>query len=65
MTRDEWLSQFCDELMKLRPHLSERFARTVALSRYGSEHPRVAAREYDQQQRPVAPPAAKKRPSSR
>jgi hypothetical protein len=65
MTRDEWLNQFCDELLKLRPHLSEKFVRTVALSRYGSEHPRVAARAYDQQQQPAAAPVAKKRSSSR
>jgi hypothetical protein len=65
MTRDEWLNQFCDELLKLRPHLSEKFVRTVALSRYGSEHPRVAARTYDQQQQPAAAPATKKRSSSR
>jgi hypothetical protein len=65
MTRDEWLNQFCDELLKLRPHLSDKFARTVALSRYSAEHPRVAARAYDQQQRPAAQPPAKKRSSAR
>jgi hypothetical protein len=51
MTRDEWLSQFADEPKKLRPHVGDRFALTLALLRYDQqEHPRVAAREYHQQQ---------------
>lgn len=31
MTRDEWISQFEDELKKLRPHVGERLATTLAL----------------------------------
>jgi hypothetical protein len=31
MTRDEWLDQFSDELIKLRPHVSHKLARTLAL----------------------------------
>jgi len=61
MTRDDWLSQFSDELIKLRPHLSERFARTLALSAYSTEHPRVAARQYHAQQQPSPGPAVAKR----
>jgi hypothetical protein len=63
MTRDDWLDQFIDELKKLRPHVGDRFARTLALQSYGEEHPRVAAREYDKQQQAAAapPPAARKR----
>jgi len=30
-TRDDWLSDFEDEIVKLRPHLSGKMARTLAL----------------------------------
>ena len=63
MTRDDWLSQFEDELKKLRPHVGARLAATLALMAYDEkEHPRVAAREYHKrQQPPPAPAPAKKR----
>jgi hypothetical protein len=61
MTRDEWLQQCEDELRKLRPHLSSKFATTIALQLYSEkEHPRVAAREYDARQRPKPATVAKK-----
>ena len=34
MTRDDWLDQFSDELIKLRPHVSHKLARTLALQAY-------------------------------
>lgn len=59
MTRDEWLDQFTDELIKLRPHVSHRLARTLALQLYAEQdHPRVAARDYHARQQPA--PAAKR-----
>lgn len=63
MSRDEWLSQFTDELIKLRPHLSHKVAHTLALQAYSAqEHPRVAAREYHARQQPPKPaPAVKQR----
>jgi hypothetical protein len=62
MTRDEWLQQFEDELKKLRPHLTDKVAYTLALQAYdGKEHPRVAAREYHKRQQPPAPAPARKR----
>jgi hypothetical protein len=36
VTRDEWLSQFEDELKKLRPHVGQRLAGTLALQMFGS-----------------------------
>lgn len=52
MTRDEWLSQFEDELKKLRPHVGDRLAWTLAAQVYHPDvHPRVAAREYDRRQK--------------
>ena len=33
MTRDDWLSQFEDELKKLRPHVGDRLAGTLALQK--------------------------------
>jgi hypothetical protein len=49
-------------LIKLRPHLSDKLARTLALQAYDAkEHPRVAAREYHAKQQPPQPAAAKKR----
>jgi hypothetical protein len=60
VTRDEWLSQFEDELKKLRPHVGDRLAGTLALQKYDpNEHPRDLARQYDKSLRP--PAAAKKR----
>ena len=57
MTRDEWLSQFEDELKKLRPHVGARLATTLALQVYDEkEHPRVAAREYHARQQPAPAP---------
>jgi multidrug efflux pump subunit AcrA (membrane-fusion protein) len=63
MTKDDWLSQFADELVKLHPHLSGKFALTLALQYYSDEHSRLTTREYDQQPRADAaasPVAAKK-----
>jgi hypothetical protein len=52
-----------DELMKLRPHLSGKFAHTIALQQFSDkEHPRDLARQYDKKMRPQAAAApAKKR----
>jgi hypothetical protein len=67
MDRDAWCDDFSDELIKPRPHVSHKLARTVALHHYGAKaHPRVAAREYDKRQRATAaaaaaPPAKKRR----
>jgi NTP pyrophosphatase (non-canonical NTP hydrolase) len=62
VTRDDWLSQFEDELKKLRPHVGDRLAWTLALSNYNpADHPRDKARQYDKAQRPPAPAPAKKR----
>jgi hypothetical protein len=59
MTRDDWLSQFEDELKKLRPHLSGKIAYTIALQQYNDkEHPRDLARQYDKRLRPSPAPAA-------
>ena len=42
MRRDEWLSQFKDELKQLRPHMGDRLVHTLALIAYDAkEHPRV------------------------
>jgi len=61
VSRDEWLDQFSDELLKLRQHLTAKFVRTIALQRYDAkEHPRLMAREYDASLRPK-PAAAGKR----
>jgi hypothetical protein len=61
MTRDEWLDQFTDELLKLRQHLTAKFSRTIALQRYdANEHPRLKAREYDASLRPKPAPAGKR-----
>jgi hypothetical protein len=65
MNRDDWLDQFSDELIKLRPHVSHRLARTLALQSYAADaHPRTAARDYDARQRPAAPAAAVKQPAA-
>jgi len=63
MTRDDWLSQFEDELKKLRPHVGQRLATTLALQKYDpKEHPRDLARQYDKSMRAQSAPApAKKR----
>jgi hypothetical protein len=65
MTRDDWLDQFSDELIKLRPHVSHKLARTLALNAYAAEaHPRTAARDYHARQQP-APPAVTTTPAKR
>jgi hypothetical protein len=52
MDRDTWCDRFVDELKKLRPHVSKRLARTLALHQYkADDHPRDAARRYDRAQR--------------
>jgi hypothetical protein len=62
MDRDAWCDQFVDELKKLRPHVSDRLARTLALHHHGAKaHPRDAARQYDKAQRGGPPPAKQKR----
>ena len=62
MTRDEWLSQFEGELKKLRPHVGQRLAGTLALKMFDvEEHPRDLTRQYDKRQRPPVPAPAKKR----
>jgi len=62
MTRDEWLAQFEDELKKLRPHVGDRLARTLALQKYDAkQHPRDLAREYDKGLKAATPAPAKKR----
>jgi len=37
MTRDDWLGQFEDELKKLRPHVGDRLAHTLALPSISSK----------------------------
>jgi hypothetical protein len=45
--RDNWLSAFADELQRLRPHLSDKVARVIAMSQYGPDKdPVTAARDY-------------------
>lgn len=62
MTRDDWISQFEDELKKLRPHVGDRMARTLALQKYDpKEHPRDLARQYDNSLRATNPAPAKKK----
>ena len=62
MTRDEWLSQFEDELVKLRPHLAgSKMAYTLAIQKYDpKQHPRELAREYDKAQTKTGSPPTKK-----
>jgi len=61
VTRDEWLDQFSDELLKLRQHLTAKFVRTIALQRYDDKKdPRLMAREYDASLRPKPAPAGKR-----
>jgi hypothetical protein len=61
MDRETWCDQFSDELKKLRPHVSDKLARTLALHHYKpAEHPRDAARQYDKAQR-GEPASSKKR----
>ncbi len=61
MTRDDWLDQFSDELIKLRPHVSHKLARTLALQADAADaHPRSAARDYPARQTPAAPVVAAK-----
>ena len=50
--RDRWCDDFVDELIKLRPHVSHKLARTLALHQYDAkEDPRDKARQYDKAQR--------------
>jgi hypothetical protein len=66
MTRDEWLDQFSDELITLRPHVSHKLARTLALQAYAADaHPRGAARDYHARQTPAAPVVAAAKPAKR
>ena len=52
MDRDSWCDAFVDELIKLRPHVSRKLVRTLALHQYNAaEHPRDMARRYDKAQR--------------
>jgi len=61
VTRDEWLDQFSDELLKLRQHLTAKFVRTIALQRYDDKKdPRLMARQYDASFRPKAAAAGKR-----
>jgi hypothetical protein len=63
MDRDAWCDDFGDELIKLRPHISHKLARTMALHHYDARaHPRVAARDYHKRQEPGLPtkPAGKR-----
>ena len=62
MTRDDWLRQFEDELKKLRPHVGDRLAGTLALQKFDlKEHPRDLARQYDKSLRPAGTAPTKKR----
>jgi hypothetical protein len=67
MTRQEWLSQFEDELVKLRPHLSGTKALyTIALAAYDAkDHPRDKARDYHKRQQPQKPAPPSKRGGSK
>ena len=59
MDRDSWCDDFVDELIKLRPHVSHKLARTMALHLFDvKEHPRVKAREYHKRQEPSLPAKA-------
>jgi len=62
MTRDEWVTQFADDLRKLRPHLSDKIVYTIALSKHDAkEHPRDIARQYHKQQPPPSSAKQQKR----
>lgn len=64
MTRDEWIRQFEDELKKLRPHVGQRLAYTLALQKYDTkEHPRDLARQYDKSLKAASGPAPVKKRS--
>jgi hypothetical protein len=64
MDRVEWLRQFEDELKKLRPHVGDRLATTLALQKWDpKEHPRDLARQYDKSMRAAASAPTKKRSS--
>jgi len=48
MSREDWIDQFCGELLELRSRIPQRFARTFAATFYNAtEDPRRKAREYD------------------
>ena len=59
MTRDEWLNEFTEELVELRPHLGTPFARSVGLISHralGSDYdPVKAAIEYHMRREEGAP----------
>jgi len=56
ISRDAWVLKFTERLSELRPHLSDKVARTLALQQYKpQEHPRDLARQYDKAQRSPAP----------
>ena len=69
MTRHEWLNEFAKELVSLRPHLGDHFARTIAMVSIGSTgvdyDPTKAAREYHMRREGGDPRALKpkKRPT--
>jgi hypothetical protein len=49
MSRDQWIREFIDELVVLRPHLGEQFARAVGIVSFQSLpgfDPREVAIEY-------------------
>jgi hypothetical protein len=57
--KEGWLFAFTDELRRLRPHLSFRFAWTVGLQHYEPDiDPVRAARAYHARQRKTEPPAS-------
>jgi hypothetical protein len=66
--KEGWLVAFADELRRLRPHLSLKFAWTVSLQHYQADiDPARAARAYHDHQRKTdpSPPAATQAKSKR
>ena len=63
VSRDAWVLSFVNELRRLRPHLTERPAWTIALALYRADaDPARAARTYHKRMLPEpAPSPAKKR----
>ena len=61
MSRQDWIDRFCDELLKLRSRVPQRFARTfAALSYDAAEDPREKALEYDNTIRQKRAPASER-----
>jgi hypothetical protein len=57
VVRNAWRNQFVNELVKLRPDLPLRLARTLALLHLSAdEQPSSAARRYDAEQRGTTRP---------